>query len=109
MLLAGPVSHTSTQYIDFVEILNISLDLSTINFAHFSGCRASFVYSCHSILECCVMFSGVRLSMRSFVLFIGLLRCLKFLVIALDSDSQVCHKASFSFIYKMAHQKILVR
>ena len=26
--------------------------------------------SCHSILECCVMFSGVKLSIRSFVLFI---------------------------------------
>ena len=25
--------------------------------------------SCHSILECCVMFSGVKLSIRSFVLF----------------------------------------
>ena len=28
--------------------------------------------SCHSIPECCVMFSGVKLSMGSFVLFIGL-------------------------------------
>ena len=65
MLLAGLISHTSTQYIDFVKILNISLDLSTIYIAHFSGCRASFVYSCHSILECCVMFSGVKLSIRS--------------------------------------------
>ena len=26
--------------------------------------------SCHSIPECCVMFSGVKLSMESFVLFI---------------------------------------
>ena len=26
--------------------------------------------SCHSILECCVTFSGVKLSMGSFVLFI---------------------------------------
>ena len=26
--------------------------------------------SCHSILECCVTFSGVKLSIRSFVLFI---------------------------------------
>ena len=25
--------------------------------------------SCHSILECCVAFSGVKLSIRSFVLF----------------------------------------
>ena len=28
--------------------------------------------SCHSILECCVTFSGVKLSIRSFVLFIVL-------------------------------------
>ena len=26
--------------------------------------------SCHSILECCVTFSGVKLSIRSFVLFL---------------------------------------
>ena len=44
-VLAGPISHTSTQYMDFVEIFNISLDLSTIYIAHFSGCWASFVYS----------------------------------------------------------------
>ena len=29
MLLSVPISHTSTQYIDFVEVFNISLDLST--------------------------------------------------------------------------------
>ena len=46
MLLAGPISHTSTQYMNFVEIFNILLDISTC-FAHFSGCLASFVYSCH--------------------------------------------------------------
>ena len=28
--------------------------------------------SCHSIPECCVMFSGVKLSMGSFVLFLKL-------------------------------------
>ena len=33
----APVSHTSAQYIDFVEIFNISLDLSAIYFAHFSS------------------------------------------------------------------------
>ena len=69
VLLAGPISHTSTQCMDFVEILNISLDLSTIYFAHFSGCRASFVYSCHFILECCGLFSEVKLRIRLFVLF----------------------------------------
>ena len=70
MLLAGPIAHTSTQYIDFVDVFYISLDLSTIYFAHFSECWASFVCSCHSIPECCVMFSGVKLSMGSFVLFL---------------------------------------
>ena len=29
--------------------------------------------SCHSILECCVMFSGVKLSIRSFVLFLSII------------------------------------
>ena len=32
--------------------------------------------SCHSILECCVTFSGVKLSIRSFVLFL-----LKFIIL----------------------------
>ena len=36
MLLAGPISHTSSQYMDFIKIFNISLDLSTIHFAHFN-------------------------------------------------------------------------
>ena len=49
MLLAGSISHTSTQYIDFVNFLR-------------------FHWICHSISECCVMFSGVKLSMGSFVL-----------------------------------------
>ena len=30
MLLAGPISHTITQCMDFVEICKISVDLSTI-------------------------------------------------------------------------------
>ena len=51
-----------------LSIFYISMDLSTNYFAHFSGCWASFVCSCHSILECCVTFSGVKLSIRSFVL-----------------------------------------
>ena len=38
IFLTGPISHTSTQNMNFVEIFNISLDLSTIYFAHFSGC-----------------------------------------------------------------------
>ena len=43
MLLAGPISHTSTRCMDFVEIFNIILDLS-ITFSHFSGCSASFMF-----------------------------------------------------------------
>ena len=31
MLLAGPISHTSIQYMDFVEIVNVSLDLSAVH------------------------------------------------------------------------------
>ena len=38
MLLDRLISHVSTQYMDFVEIFNISLNLSTICFANFSGC-----------------------------------------------------------------------
>ena len=37
MLLAGPISHTSTQYMDFVEIFNIVLDLSAIYFSYSVG------------------------------------------------------------------------
>ena len=36
MLLAGPISHIGTQYMDLVEIFNISLNPSTVYFAHFS-------------------------------------------------------------------------
>ena len=35
--LAGPISYTGTQYMDFIEIFNIPLDFPTIYFAHFSG------------------------------------------------------------------------
>ena len=38
VLLAGPISHSSTKYIDFVDIFNFSLDLSAIYFAYFSEC-----------------------------------------------------------------------
>ena len=41
--------------------------------------------SCHSILECCVTFSGVKLSIRSFVLLLLLLAC-----------SQIAHQLYFS-------------
>ena len=38
VLLAEPISHTSIKYMDFVKTFNISLDLSTIYFAHFGSC-----------------------------------------------------------------------
>ena len=70
VFLVGPISHTSTQSMDFVEIFRISLDLPTIYFAHFSGCWTSFGCS-HSILECFNLFSGVELSIRSFCIILG--------------------------------------
>ena len=36
MLLAGPISHINTQYIDFVDFY-ISVDLSTNYFSHLVG------------------------------------------------------------------------
>ena len=38
MLLAEPVSHTSTQYMDFLKMFNISLHLSSIHFVPSGGC-----------------------------------------------------------------------
>ena len=50
-------------------IFYVSMDLSANYISHFGGRRASFVCGCHSILECFVMFSVVKLSIRLFVLF----------------------------------------
>ena len=66
MLLAGPISHTSTQYTNFVDFLHFNGFVYQL-FCSF-WCVLSFP-SCHSILECCVTFSGVKLSIKSFVLF----------------------------------------
>ena len=55
-----------------LSIFYMLMDLSTNYFVDFSGCLASFVCSCHSILECCVTFSGVKLNIRSFVLLLSL-------------------------------------
>ena len=52
-----------------LSIFYILMDLSTNYFAHFSGCWASLHVGV-TILECCVTFSGVKLSIRSFVLFV---------------------------------------
>ena len=44
MLLAGPISHASIQNMDFVEIFNVSLNLSTTHFVRFSGCSEYSVF-----------------------------------------------------------------
>ena len=68
--LAGSTSHTSIQYIDFVEILMFYwICLLFILFILVDVKVASFAYSsymCYSILECYNLFSGVKLSVRSF-------------------------------------------
>ena len=56
VLLAGSLSHASIQYMDFIENLNASLDLSTIYFSRFSGCWASFVFGCYPVLEAITFF-----------------------------------------------------
>ena len=65
LLLARLIYHTSIQYMDFGEIFNVSLDLSTIYFGHFSGCSASFVYSCYSILECYNLFLLLHMTIET--------------------------------------------
>ena len=52
-----------------LSIFYISMDLSTNYFAHLVGAELPFCVVV-TILECCVTFSGVKLSIRSFVLFI---------------------------------------
>ena len=71
VLLAGPSSHTSTQYMDLVEIFNISQDLSTIYFLIISV-GVEFLlrkFVMHSILECYNLFSGVKLTIKSFLFY----------------------------------------
>ena len=70
MLLAGPISHISIQYMDFVEIFNVSLDLSTLYFTFLIlvGVEFSFVYgcySCYSVLECYNLFNLFNLFLES--------------------------------------------
>ena len=65
VLLAGPISYTGIQYMNFVEITNVLLDLSAIYFACFSGCWASLVSSCYPVLWYYNLFSRVKLSIRS--------------------------------------------
>ena len=65
MLLAGPISHISTQYIDFVSFfmfhwICLPFILLILVVVELPLCLI------HSILECCVVFSGVKLSIRLF-------------------------------------------
>ena len=57
---------SDTQRMHFFKIFKVSLNFSTFHFAHFSWCRASSVSRCYSILECSNLFSGIKLSIRSF-------------------------------------------
>ena len=68
MLLAGPISYTSTQYIDFVDFFTFQWICLSIILLILVGAELPLRVVV-TILECCVMFSGVKLSIRSFVLF----------------------------------------
>ena len=68
MLLAGPIPHTSTQYIDFVDFLHFNGSVYQL-FCSFLIVGVELpLRVVVTILECCVTFSGVKLSIRSFVL-----------------------------------------
>ena len=63
--------------------------------------------SCHSILECCVTFSGVKLSIRSFVLFILLTRLVtSFAWFQNSTDQAVSYNECF-VIYQMTPKIML--
>ena len=65
MLLAGPISHTSTQFCRFFTFQWICLPIILLILVGVELPLRVVV----TILECCVTFSGVKLSIRSFVLF----------------------------------------
>ena len=67
MLLAGPISHTSTQYILVLPIFTFQWICLPIILLILVGVELP-LHVVVIILECCVMFSGVKLSIRSFVL-----------------------------------------
>ena len=70
MLLAGPISHTSTQYILILSIFYILQWICLpIILLILVGVELPLRVVV-TILECCVTFSGVKLSIRSFVLFL---------------------------------------
>ena len=76
MLLAGPISHTSTQYIDFVDFFFFTFQWICLPIILLILVGVELpLHVVVTILECCVTFSGVKLSIRSFVLFINVLLC----------------------------------
>ena len=75
MLLAGPISHTSTQYTDFVDFFTFQWICLPIILLILVGVELSLCVVV-TVLECCVTFSGVKLSIRSFVLFLFFYRLL---------------------------------
>ena len=93
MLLAGPIAHTSIQHMDFIEIFNISLDLSTVYCPRFSWCLASFVSSCYFI----ALFWNTITFICSF--------CFIFNVIAYQ-ESKAMSRRCQSFIYLVSNCKV---
>ena len=66
----GPISHTSTQYIDFVDFFTFQWICLPIISLILVGVELPLRVVV-TILECCVTFSEVKLSIRSFVLFLA--------------------------------------
>ena len=69
MLLAGPISHTSTLYI-FCRFFTFQWICLPIILLILVGVELPLRVVV-TILECCVTFSGVKLSIKSFVLFLN--------------------------------------
>ena len=67
VLLAGPISHTSTQDVDFVDFLHFNGSVYQLFCFFLVGVELP-LHVVVTILECCVTFSGVKLSIRLFVL-----------------------------------------
>ena len=63
MLLTGPNPHISIQYMDYVEIFNVPLDLSAIYLLVLVGVELPL---CVAVTPCCNLLSGAELSIRLF-------------------------------------------
>ena len=66
MLLARPICQTSIQYMDCIEIFNISLDLFTIYLLVLVGVELPLRVAVTQSQNAINLFSGVELSIRSF-------------------------------------------